>query len=450
MTKRKIVGWLIFAALMGFVVMPAIVGFSFSIVGSKFYADGNHHAAIKVLNAAVALNPRFARGYVDLGTNYFALKDYEKAEKSFLKARSINDDSCASCGLGMTYHALQRDNDAEREFTRAIGLNPSDVCAYNQSARMYYDQHKYQKAIGPLKQVAALKPNSANAHLYLGNAYVFAGEYEAGIEPYKESIRLDPRNVRGHLQLGIAYNYLRRYEEAVAEYKAGLKVSPNDEDTHYALALAYLALRNRTAAFAEYETLRKLNPDMAAELFADSSAPRERKNGQEKLYFIPVGNFSSGSLNKLVTYYQHKPGVNPICKRPLALSLPTIDKRRRQVIAEEVIELLKRSYPELAADPNAILIALTEEDMYIREKNWQGAFSYWTGGRFAVVSSAHMNPVNLGEAANSDLLEARMRKMVLKNIGMLYYLMPTNHDPKSVLYGNVGGVEDLDNMSEDF
>jgi tetratricopeptide (TPR) repeat protein len=449
MAIRKTVGWLVFAALMA-VLVPTVIGYSFCVVGSKFYADGNYQAALKVFKAAVFINPRLARGYVELGSTYLAMQDYEKAEQSLLKARSIDDDSCAACGLGMTYHALKRDNDAEKEFNRAIRLNPSDVCAYNQSARMYYDQDKYQKAIGPLKQVVALKPNSSNAHLYLGNAYGFSREYESAVESYKEAIRLDPRNVRAHLQLGIAYGYMRRYEEAVAAFKEALKVSPNDEETHYALALAYLSLRNRKAAFAEYEILRKLNPDKAAELFADASLPRDRKDGQEKLYFIPVGNFSAGSLNKLVTYYQHKLGVNAICKRPMALALPAIDKRRQQVIAEEVLELMKRSYPELAADPNAILIALTEQDMYIRERNWQFAFSYWTDKRFAVVSSARMNPVNLGEAANSDLLEARMRKMVMKNIGMLYYLLPSNQDPTSVLYDDINGVEDLDNMSEDF
>ena len=449
MTKRKTVGWLVFAVLMVFLV-PTAVGFTFCLIGSKYYADGNYQAAIKVYNAAVLINPRLARGYLELGSTYLALKDYEKAEKALLKARNIDDDSCAACGFGMLYHALDRDNDAEKEFNRAIRLDPSDVCAYNQSAWMYYDQGKYQKAIGPLKQVVALKPKWARAHFHLGNAYVFAGEYESGVAEYKEAIGLDPRDVRSHVQLGIAYSYLRRYQEAVAAYKEALKISPNDEKAHYELAMAYLALRNRTAAFAEYEILRKLNPDKAAELFADSSVPRERKNGQEKLYFIPVGNFSSSSLNKLVTYYKGKAGVSAISTRPMALSLPTIDKRRQQIIAEEVVELMKRTYPELAADPNAILIALTEQDMYIRERTWQFAFSYWTNSRFAVVSSARMNPVNLGEAANSALLEARMRKMVLKNIGILYYLMPPNQDPKSVLYDEINGVEDLDKMSEDF
>jgi hypothetical protein len=40
--------------------------------------------------------------------------------------------------------------------------------------------------------------------------------------------------------------------------------------------------------------------------------------------------------------------------------------------------------------------------------------------------------------------------MILKNIGVLYFQYPTNHDPRSVLYENVENVNDLDKMSEDF
>ena len=40
--------------------------------------------------------------------------------------------------------------------------------------------------------------------------------------------------------------------------------------------------------------------------------------------------------------------------------------------------------------------------------------------------------------------------MLLKNIGVLYYMYPTNYDPKSVLYDKVRGVEDIDKMGDDF
>ena len=96
------------------------------------------------------------------------------------------------------------------------------------------------------------------------------------------------------------------------------------------------------------------------------------------------------------------------------------------------------------------VIGLTESDMYIREKTWQYAFSYSVDSHFAVVSNARMNPAKLGQPANVELLNSRFRKMVMKNIGFLYYQMPTNTNPKSLLYNSIDGVEKLDGMTEEF
>lgn len=404
----------------------------------------------RVVLVTISHLPRaFARGYVELGTLNLSFKKYHQAEKAFLKARNLNDDSCASCGLGMTYHRLGRYDEAEEAFRRAINLNGNDVCAYEQSGRMYYDVGKYQEAIAAFKRAVTLRANFAN-YMYLGNAYVYAREFAAGVDAYKEAIRLNPRDAQGHVQLGIAYDYLDRSEEATEEYKQAIKLNPDDETAHYALAWAYLAMRNKPAALAEYEILRKLNPKKATELLAVSNVVQGRERGKEKLYLIPLSDFSSAWLTRLVTYYEQKRGIKAIATQPVPLELSAIDSRRHQVIAQEAIELMKRRYPKLAADPNAILIGLTDEDMYIREKSSRFAFSYRTQGRFAVVSSARMNPVNLGGSANNDLLDSRMRKMVLKDIAILYYLLPVNHDPRSVLYSEVEAVEDLDKMGEDF
>jgi tetratricopeptide (TPR) repeat protein len=349
----------------------------------------------------------------------------------------------------MTYSELGRDEDAEKAFKRAITLDPDDVCAYNQSGRMYYDRGKYQEAIAAFKRVVTLRSNFA-AYVYLGHAYVYAREFGPAVDAYKEAIQLNPKDARVHFHLGVAYVYLDRYEEAVKEYRQAIHLDPDDEQAHYSLAQAYVAMRNKPAALEQYEILRKLNPDEAAELLEDSVLLQDRERGKEKLYFIPLGSFSTPPLTRLVTYYKQKPGVNAITTPLLSLPLPAVDRRRQQLIAEEAIELMKRRYPELARDPNAILIGLTEEDMYIRKNKWQFAFSYRTEGRFAVVSTARMNPVNLGEPADEDLLDRRLRKMVLKNIGILYYMLPANHNPKSVLYSDVASLEDLDKMGEDF
>jgi predicted Zn-dependent protease len=127
-----------------------------------------------------------------------------------------------------------------------------------------------------------------------------------------------------------------------------------------------------------------------------------------------------------------------------------VDLLRQQLVAEELIALVKRHHPRLAADREAILIALTPYDMYIREYTWQFAFAWRQEWRFAVVSSARMDPVNFGEPADAELLHGRLRKIVSKNIGMMHYRLPQSTDRNSVLYGPILSLDDLDSIGEDF
>jgi superkiller protein 3 len=451
MGKRKTVRWVLIAAIMGILLLltPYVAAAACYFVGATFYAAGNYQAAVGAFKGSIRLYPRFARGYIELGTSYIALKKYPQAEEAFLKAKSIHDDSCASCGLGMTYHLLGREEEAEREFQRSMSLNPNDYCAYDQSGRMYYDLGKYPQAIAAFKRALALSP-SYGTYLYIANSYVYARDFEPAIDAYKKALQLNPKYVRGYRQLGIAYDYMGRFKEAAAAYEQAVKLDPDDTGARYSLIYAYVNLHNKTAALEQYEILRKMNPDLAADLIEDGGLAEPREKGKEKLYFVPLSNFPAASLTKLVKSCKQKTGIDVIVMQPLPFALSTIDKQRQQVILEEAVELIKHRYPNLAADRNAIVIGLTDEDMYVRTEKWQYAYAYPKEGRFAIVSSARMNPVNLGGSADDALLEARLRKMVLKEIGVLYYLFPVNHNPQSVLYDSIDGVEDLDKMGDDF
>ena len=59
-----------------------------------------------------------------------------------------------------------------------------------------------------------------------------------------------------------------------------------------------------------------------------------------------------------------------------------------------------------------------------------------------------MDPQTYGDPADRDLFEARVRKMLTKYIGLLYYGLEESPDPKSPLYSSIGGLEALDNVTE--
>jgi len=451
MNKRKTVGWVIFALLVLVIVMqvPSVASRMCFNAGRRFYATRRYQAAVTAYRGSILFDHSFAQGYVQLGAAYRALDKYAQAESAFLSAKNISDDSYAAVGLGMVYHDLHRDEEAEKEFQRAMRLNPTDYFAYDQLGVMYYDLGRYHEAIDRFKQVLTMRQTSGT-YVYIGNSYTYLREYEPAAEAYKQALQLNSNNVDAHYQLGIAYDYLQRYGEAAAEYKETLRLDPKDDYPRYALGMVYLALHNRQAALEQYDLLKKTHPETATELLKEIALPDIRVRGKEKLYFVPLNNYSPAEVTKLVNFCKQKIGVEPAVMQPVPFALNTVDKKRQQVIAEEAVELMKFKYRDLVSDPNAVVIGLTDQDMYIRNKNWQWAFGYWTGRRFAVVSSARMNPANLGGPANDVLTETRLRKMVLKNIGVLFYTYPINYNPKSVLFDNINSVEDLDNMGEDF
>jgi len=451
MTTRKTVGWLVFAALV-VVILLQVPGIAASLcyrAGSNFYRAGKYQAAATWFRGAVTFKPSFARGYIELGSSYIALKKYALAEKAYLDAKRIADDSCAACGLGMTYSGLRRYSDAEKEFERAMRLNPNDTCAYTQLGTMNYDLGNYPEAIANYKRALAIRPSYDN-YMLLANSYVYSRDFDPAIDAYRKAIHLDPKEIRAHYQLGIAYDYMQQYEESVKAYKEVIKLDPDHKGAHYYLGLAYAGLHNKPAALEQVEILRKINSDPMTAMVEDINFAASRQKGKEKLYFVPLNKFSAASLTKLAQSCKEKTGIEVTVMQPVPFALTTVDKRRQQVVAEEAINLMKARLPELASDPNAIVIGVTDEDLFIREEEWQFAFSYRELSRYAVVSSARMNPVNLGGAANDLLTEARIRKMLLKNIGVLYYRMPVNHNPKSVLYEGVEELADLDKMGEDF
>jgi predicted Zn-dependent protease len=120
------------------------------------------------------------------------------------------------------------------------------------------------------------------------------------------------------------------------------------------------------------------------------------------------------------------------------------------LIAEELISQIKQRYPKEADSPGTVLTGLTDGDMYIRSNDWQFAFSYRDGGRLGVISAARMDPQRFQERADPELLKSRVRKMLTKGIGIMYFNRTPSDDPRSMLYGNILGLEELDAMGEDF
>jgi predicted Zn-dependent protease len=170
------------------------------------------------------------------------------------------------------------------------------------------------------------------------------------------------------------------------------------------------------------------------------------------LYFVEIGDRSHDLVEGLASDVRTKFSI-PVNVLPrLSFDRVTYDGDRAQIVADELIAAIRQRYTAVVSQPTARVIGITSYDMYTKQvQNWAFTFSLRdTEDHVAVVSYARMNPVVFGNAPDAALLQSRLRKMVTKNIGIMCYGLPLSPNPTSVLYGNIGGTDELDVMTEDF
>ena len=179
-------------------------------------------------------------------------------------------------------------------------------------------------------------------------------------------------------------------------------------------------------------------------------APVVPYRGEGKIYLLPLGQPAVDLLENIPEYIKNKFGIELVVLPVLPLDSAVVDASRSQLVAQKVIESMKQAHRELVGDYGNILIGITERDMYIAGDRRKNVFNLRKENRFVVISTSHLETRSLFEPSNPLVMQSRFRKLLIKNIGFLYYLLPLTSDPTSALYGGVEIATDIDWMTEDF
>jgi len=267
MRLRPMIGWGVFLFLVAIIAqaLPSPRGTYYYFKGKRFASYRQYEAAADAYQQSLKSDPEFARGYIELASTLTVLERYDEAEAAFKKAAAIEDDSCASCGLGMIYRQKGKTKEAETTLRHAIQLDPKDTCAYDQLGRLYYDQENYPKAIESFSERIKIKPNAVTYH-FLGNSTYFSGKFEESLKFYEKAASLNPTYADFYADYGRAFNRLNRHKEAIEIYERGLRVEPNDVMLHVGRGFTQFGIGNDDEAMAECQKLQKLDPEWAERL----------------------------------------------------------------------------------------------------------------------------------------------------------------------------------------
>jgi YD repeat-containing protein len=162
-------------------------------------------------------------------------------------------------------------------------------------------------------------------------------------------------------------------------------------------------------------------------------------NGKGRIYLVQMGPHPAAyGLEDLAEWLRSKYGHRVQVLPPMQLDKSAWDPGRRQYVAELLFEQIKREHSELAADPNAYLFGFTDASMCNVSNSWASTFTQRDFQRVAVISSHGMQDYwwqRLFAAAkvSNEHLQARVRRILLKDVAILYWHLPLNNDPTSVL-----------------
>jgi predicted Zn-dependent protease len=170
-----------------------------------------------------------------------------------------------------------------------------------------------------------------------------------------------------------------------------------------------------------------------------------------RICLVPMGRVDPDLVRQLVEYYQAQYGLNVTVLTPLDVPEKYVDDERRQVAANTLLSHFGMYNREAWDDPEAVLIGVTPLDVYEPERlDWDYVFSIKATFEepVAVISSFRMRPESWGLAPDPDLTLVRVRKMLTKYIGILYYGLPENDHPGSPMFRRIYSLPALDGMTE--
>ncbi len=180
----------------------------------------NHvwHTKLQLWSDVSSKSPLKARPYINIGTAYIALGQYEEALESLSKARKAD---------------------------------PWYIEVYYNEAIVYIRTGRYFMAIPKFEEVlrinevlkgghygAVVSPKfEVEANSNLGNIYNIARNYNKSIHHFNVALKLKPEDTATRFNLALTLKRVGKIEEAKKEFNEILKYDPNDKEAAFNLTI---------------------------------------------------------------------------------------------------------------------------------------------------------------------------------------------------------------------
>ncbi len=194
--------------------------------------------------------------------------------------------------------------------------------------------------------------------------------------------------------------------------------------------------------FSRYRLLNSQHRSQAIRMSLRHVGPvarLEQLKGTGRIYLVQMGDHKEPySLDDFANWLHTKYSLDVVVLPPVKIDKSAWNAKRKQYEAQSLYAQMKHGFPNLAIDPDAYLIGFTDADLYSTHQYWRSTFTQRDSARAAVISSDGMQDSSLERLIlHSDAdqhFHARLRRILLKDVALLYWHLPTNDDATSLLH----------------
>lgn len=189
----------------------------------------------------------------------------------------------AYTNLGSACAALGRHQEAMASYEKALQLQPGDAAIHFNMGNALYLDGKPEDAAERFRRAVEIEPKYANAWHAWGNALKDLDRLPECIPKFQQALSLDPGLINAYISLGVALSAYGKLDEAAACYRRGLQRAPDMIDLHNGLAIVLRYQGKLDEMLDCYAEIRRIEPDSPVAVAGEADV-YERKGNVEEAY----------------------------------------------------------------------------------------------------------------------------------------------------------------------
>ena len=201
---------------------------------------------------------------LNLGKIYMGLKDWDRAERDFELALSLNP-ACAACEEGLA-DVAERQGDTEKalaDLLKAKQLAPEDPEVLFAFGKICLKRDLIEDALSALGEAASLKPDDDRYVYVFGSANVARGNLPKAASLFGQLLHKHSNDPVLNYAMGTVYYLQGKYTDAESALKQSLEEQPDQVGAPYYLSLTYSHLGQNNEAETLLHRLVKSHPQYA-------------------------------------------------------------------------------------------------------------------------------------------------------------------------------------------